>query len=62
MPSILGNSDQRLVRRDGILPDLGVKIWVASHADLADVPRIRGVRRMLADALAADADRLAGRL
>ena len=62
LPSILGNSDRRLVRRNGILPDLGVKIWVASHADLSDVPRIRGVRRMLSEALSADADRLAGRV
>ena len=61
LPSILGNSDRRLVRRDGIIPDLGVN-WVASHADLADVPRIRGVSRMLSEALSADADRLAGRV
>ena len=62
LPSILGNSDGRLVRRNNILPDLSVNIWVASHADLADVPRIRGVRRMLSEALSADADRLAGRV
>lgn len=62
LPSILGNSDRRLVRRNGILPGLSVNIWVASHADLADVPRIRGVSRMLSEALSADADRLAGRV
>jgi len=62
LPSILGNSDRRLVRRNGILPDLSVNIWVANHADLADVPRIRGVSRMLSEALSADADRLAGRI
>ena len=62
LPSFLGNSDDRLVRRNNILPDLRVNIWVASHADLADVPRIRGVRRMLSEALSNDAERLAGRV
>ena len=62
LPCVLGDADARLERRSGILPEILVNIWVASHADLADVPRIRGVRRMLADALAAAADRLAGRL
>lgn len=61
LPSFLGNSDERLVRRNNILPDLRVNIWVASHADLADVPRIRGVRRVLSEALTDDAERLAGR-
>jgi DNA-binding transcriptional LysR family regulator len=62
LPCVLADSDPRLERRRGILPDVQVEIWVASHADLADVPRIRGVRRMLVEELSGDADRLAGRL
>ncbi len=62
LPTILGKSDPRLSRRRGLLPDFTVNIWVVCHPDLAGVPRIREVRRMLAAALSADADRLAGRL
>lgn len=60
LPCVLGDGDPRLERRGGLLPDLSVDIWVASHGELVDVPRIRAVRKMLVDALAQDADRLAG--
>ncbi|MGB5560026.1 MAG: LysR family transcriptional regulator [Paracoccaceae bacterium] len=62
LPCILGDADARLERRRGVLPDMAVDIWVASHFDLADVPRIRAVRRLLVEGLASIADRLEGRV
>ena len=61
LPCILGDEDPRLELRSGILPETAVDIWVASHVDLTDVPRIRAVRRLLIEGLAAIADRLEGR-
>ena len=61
LPCIIADGDARLVRRRGILPDLQVNIWVASHADLVDVPRIKAVREILVAALALHGDQLAGR-
>ena len=61
MPDFLGAEDARLERVDNVLPDLPVDLWVASHADLADVPRIAAVRRQLTEALAGQAERLRGR-
>lgn len=61
LPCILGDGDHRLVRLDGAMPDLSVPVWVASHVDLADVPRLAAVRARLVEALAADAARLRGR-
>ncbi len=52
LPQVLGDPDGRLVRLDDILPPMQVDIWVASHADLADVPRIRAVRELLLRSLA----------
>lgn len=60
LPCILGDRDGRLQRLRGILPPSRVAIWVASHTDLADVPRIRVVRRRLAEALAAREKELLG--
>ncbi len=62
LPDLLGAEDERLERVDGVLPDLAVDIWVASHADLADVPRIAQTRRALAAALRSIAPRLRGPL
>lgn len=61
MPDFLGAEDLRLERVEGVLPDLPVDLWVASHADLAHVPRIAAARRRLVEALAAQAGRLRGR-
>ncbi len=61
LPRILGDPDPRLERQAGLMPEMAVDIWVASHVDLADVPRISAVRKLLVDGLAAQADRLAGR-
>lgn len=61
LPVCLGDGDPRLVRIDTTPPIPDVPLWVASHADLADVPRLRGMRRRLAEALLAEAPRLSGR-
>ena len=61
LPCVLGNGDPRLRRLEGTLPEFTVPIWVASHADLADAPRLAAVRARLAEALRADAARLRGR-
>lgn len=61
LPCVLGDGDPRLMRLEGTLPEFTVPIWVASHADLADAPRLAAVRARLAEALRADAARLRGR-
>ncbi|HQY42580.1 MAG TPA: LysR family transcriptional regulator [Paracoccaceae bacterium] len=60
LPAILGDADARLERVPSAMPDLSVDIWVASHADLAEVPRIARTRQRLADAIRAEGARLAG--
>ncbi len=62
LPCILGDADPRLERRPRVMPVMAVDIWVLSHFDLADVQRIRAVRRLLVEGLASIADRLEGRL
>jgi len=53
LPAYVGDPDPRLEPVPEIaVPDLA-EIWVASHADLAEVPRIARVRRLLAAAIAA---------
>jgi len=51
LPDLLGAADPRLVRLDGTMPEISVPLWVASHADMSQVPRIRVVRQMLVEAL-----------
>jgi DNA-binding transcriptional LysR family regulator len=60
LPCFLGDAEPRLGRLAGLIPPMGVDVWVASHADLADVPRFARLRRLLTDALAEEAPRLAG--
>lgn len=60
LPCVIGDADPRLERRRGRVSVMPINIWVASHTDLVDVPRIRAVRDLLTEALAADAPRLAG--
>jgi DNA-binding transcriptional LysR family regulator len=52
LPRFLGDSDPRLSRIIGMMPPLSVDIWVASHVDLAGVPRIALMRRLLTEAIA----------
>jgi DNA-binding transcriptional LysR family regulator len=60
LPCILGDASPVLAR----LPDgpsgLSVPIWVASHVDLAEAPRLRNLRAAIAEGLARHADALAG--
>jgi DNA-binding transcriptional LysR family regulator len=60
LPRILGENDPRLQRVPTELPDLSVPVWVASHSDLANVPRILAVRAHLIKALRARSGELAG--
>lgn len=60
LPCFLGDADDRLQRIEGRMPPMAVDIWVASHSDLAQVPRIALMRRLLSEAIAAEAPRLAG--
>lgn len=60
LPCVLGDGDPRLRRLEGQFPQVAVPVWVASHADLADAPRLAAVRARLAEALRADAARLRG--
>ena len=60
LPCFLADKEPRLTRLDLNLPDLSVDIWVASHADLAGIPRIRAVREHLLAEIADLADQLAG--
>ncbi len=60
LPCCLGEGDARLIRLPGLLPEMSVDIWVASHVDLADTPRIRLVRDLLSAGLRARAGWLLG--
>lgn len=60
LPCWIGDAHDGLERKGDGQPVRRVPIWVAGHADLTDAPRLRMVRRLLADALLARADRLSG--
>lgn len=56
LPVFVGRNDPRLERIDIDLPgNLATPIWVACHEDLADVPRLMRIRRLLYEALEARA-------
>lgn len=59
LPCCLGDADPRLMRTPDA-PPMSVPIWVASHADLADAPRLRSLRGQLVEALKGQAALLAG--
>jgi len=60
LPCVVGDGDARLVRLRGAMPEMSVDLWVASHADMVDVPRIRVVREMLLAALRQESARWLG--
>lgn len=60
LPCILGDRAPGLVRLGDGRPLASVPIWVACHADLVEAPRLKAVRRALAEGLAAMAASLAG--
>lgn len=51
LPCSLGEGDARLQRFGPPIAGLRVPIWVATHRDLADSPRLRRLRRSIAEAL-----------
>jgi len=51
LPHCIARHDPRLVLQEHDLPFSGVPLWVASHVDLRDSPRLRGVRKRLAEML-----------
>ncbi len=53
LPDVLGQNDPRLEKIDLLPPHTEIPLWVASHADFGDSPRLRKVREMLAAALQA---------
>jgi len=60
LPRFVGDTDPRLIRCMTDLPVTDVPIWVASHADLADVPRLRAVRNRICEHLSGMAPALLG--
>lgn len=60
LPCVLGDDDPRLVRSEEPFPYMSVPVWVASHVDLADAPRLSAVRARISAALKAEASRLSG--
>lgn len=60
LPTFICRDDPRVVRVNYPLPDFWLPLWVASHTDLADAPRIAAVRARLAEALRAEADWIRG--
>jgi DNA-binding transcriptional LysR family regulator len=60
LPCILGDASPVLERLPEGPKGLSVPIWVASHVDLAEAPRLRNLRAAIAEGLARHADALAG--
>jgi DNA-binding transcriptional LysR family regulator len=60
LPCILGDASPVLARCADGPAGLSVPVWVASHADLAEAPRLRHLRAAIAAGLARHADALAG--
>lgn len=52
LPTYVGDADHRLQPVPSAMPELFVDVWVASHVDLADIPRVSRMRDLLAAALA----------
>lgn len=60
LPKFLGNASDKLVRVTPVLDVPPVPIYVASHVDLADAPRLRQARARIAMALEAEEAMLLG--
>ncbi|WP_420858845.1 LysR family transcriptional regulator [Marivivens marinus] len=62
LPAAIGEDDPRLRRLpEDIAPMLVVPLWVVSHVDLAEAPRLRNIRARLAAALTEETDWMLGR-
>jgi len=53
LPCCLADQDDRLIRLNAAAPEVEVNIWVATHRDMAKIPRILAVQRFLITALKA---------
>lgn len=60
LPCVVGDADARLCRVPAAMPPMAVDLWVACHADLEAVPRIRAVRSFLVAGLGRLRARLLG--
>ena len=60
LPCILGDASEVLERAGGGPEAVSVPVWVASHVDLAEAPRLRQMRAAIMAGLARHADALAG--
>ena len=60
LPCILGDASGVLERVSGGPEGLSVPVWVASHVDLAEAPRLRQMRATIAAGLARHGPALAG--
>jgi DNA-binding transcriptional LysR family regulator len=60
LPCILGDASGVLERVSGGPEGLSVPVWVASHVDLAEAPRLRQMRAVIAAGLARHGPALAG--
>ncbi len=60
LPCVIAAGDPRLVPAPGIAPRLQTDLWVASHVDLYDIPRIRAARIALAEGLSEQGAALQG--
>jgi DNA-binding transcriptional LysR family regulator len=43
LPCFLGDTDERLQRIGGVLPEISVDQWLLVHRDLRALPRVRAV-------------------
>lgn len=60
LPVFVGDTTAGLLRRPTAMPGISVPIWVGTHSDLRDVPRIRIVRDRILDYLSQRAGLLGG--
>lgn len=60
LPALIGDAVPDLIRRADLMPQLTTPVWVATHVDLSDAPRIQLARRHVFEFLRQCAPRLAG--
>jgi len=51
LPSFVGESVPGLIHLADKMPDLTVPVWVGTHHDLSDIPRIRAVKKCVVEQL-----------
>lgn len=58
LPLGLGADDDALVALTDPIPEISLPVWILTHADLRNTPRIRAVMDFFADAIAAAGEQL----